>query len=69
MFMARKNKQATDKKTMEKWVKQNGIRISMYLDKHDFTYTLPGTALCILGVTGEDGCGNMNQNKKHWGMA
>lgn len=55
MFRARKNIQATDKKIMEKWVKQIGIRNFMYLDTHDVTYTPPNTKLNLLGVKGECG--------------
>ena len=55
MSKARKNIQATDKKTMEKWVKQIGIRNFVYLDTHDVTYTPPNTKLNLLGVKGECG--------------
>lgn len=55
MCKAIKNIQATDKKTMEKWVKKIGIINFMYLDTHDVSYTPPNTKLNLLGVKGERG--------------
>ena len=55
MCKAIKNIQATDKKTMEKWVKKIGIINFMYLDTHDVSYTTPNTKLNLLGVKGERG--------------
>lgn len=55
MCKAIKNIQATDKKTMEKWVKKIGIINFMYLDTHDVSYTAPNTKLNLLGVKGERG--------------
>lgn len=51
MCKAIKNIQATDKKTMEKWVKKIGIINFMYLDTHDVSYTLP-TLNLIFGSEG-----------------
>lgn len=55
MCKAIKNIQATDNKTMEKWVKKIGIINFMYLDTHDVSYTPPNTKLNLLGVKGERG--------------
>lgn len=55
MCKAIKNIQATDKKTMEKWVKKIGIINFLYLDTHDVSYTPPNTKLNLLGVKGERG--------------
>lgn len=55
MCKAIKNIQATDNKTMEKWVKKIGIINFMYLDTHDVSYNPPNTKLNLLGVKGERG--------------
>ena len=61
MCKARKNIQATDKKTMGKWVKQNGVRNFMHLDTHDVTYTPPNTTQS-LGSEGRMWCERLNQD-------
>lgn len=45
-------------------MKQIRIRIPMYLDMHDFTYTLPSLrSVSWAGVEKECSCRSTNQNK------